>query len=172
MLLQITDFKDLDSRKLMDIYAEGNEENVEYFYPDCTDKALGLQWVERDFLKYLLEEFFNGRDKYFVLEEDGEWVSALRLYSVDKGLFYIEALETKPDERRKGYATRLLLFVLDELKGGENFTVCSSVSKQNKASLSTHFKCGFEIETEAAQSLLDGSVNERCYGLAYRYKQA
>ena len=38
MLLTITEYKDLDKRKLMDIYSESNYENTDFFYPDEADK--------------------------------------------------------------------------------------------------------------------------------------
>lgn len=169
MLLKITEYKNLNGRKLMDIYEEGNRENVAYFYPDCKNEAEGVKLVERDFLKYLETDFFNGKDTYYVLEENGEWLSALRLYSVGKATYYIEALETKPSERRKGHATMLLLLVLNELKEKGDFTVCSTVSKRNAASLSTHIKCGFSVETQIAQDYLSGESYDDCYGLAYKF---
>ena len=39
MLRKIESFGDLDGRKLMDVYAEGNEENAEYFHPDEPDRV-------------------------------------------------------------------------------------------------------------------------------------
>ena len=33
MILRITGYRDVDARKLMDIYAESNLENTEYRYP-------------------------------------------------------------------------------------------------------------------------------------------
>lgn len=39
MLLALHEFKENDKRKLMDIYAEGNWENVDYFYPGYKDKS-------------------------------------------------------------------------------------------------------------------------------------
>lgn len=37
---KITKYTDVDERKLMDIYAEGNLENTGYFYPDMENKEL------------------------------------------------------------------------------------------------------------------------------------
>lgn len=165
MLLKITEFENLNERRLMDIYEEGNRENVAFFYPDCKDEAEGVKLVERDFLKYLKEDFFNGKDAYYILEENGEWVSALRLYVLKGDTYYIEALETKPAERRKGHATMLLLLVLNELKEKGSFTVCSTVSKRNTASLATHIKCGFGVETHLVEA------GEDNYGLAYKYQK-
>lgn len=48
MLRKIECFGDLDSGKLMDVYAEGSEENAEYFYPDEADRAAAVQRVEAE----------------------------------------------------------------------------------------------------------------------------
>ena len=53
MLITITDFKDLDMRKLMDIYSESNYENTDFFYPDEPDK-------EADGHDYGLEYMYPG----------------------------------------------------------------------------------------------------------------
>ena len=39
MLRKITRYEDLDTRALMDVYAESNFENTDYFFPNDTDKA-------------------------------------------------------------------------------------------------------------------------------------
>ena len=48
MLRKIECFGELDSRKLMDVCAEGSEENAEYFYPDEADRAAAVQRVEAE----------------------------------------------------------------------------------------------------------------------------
>ena len=161
MLLKITDYKNLNGRKLMDVYEESNRENVAFFYPACKDPSEGLKLVESELLKYLETDFFNGKDAYFVLEENGNWLSALRLYSVGNSTYYIEGLETKPSARRSGNATMLVLLVLTELKKNGAFTVCSSVESGNQAALGTYVKCGFGVEAQ-----LGGE-----YGLAYKYQK-
>lgn len=109
MLLKITEHTDIDPRNIMDIYAESNMENTDYFYPDIEDKELALYKVESDFLDYIGTEFLScPANSYWILEEDGVWVSALRLYEIKEGFYYIEALETRPDRRRQGCAFRLL----------------------------------------------------------------
>ncbi len=60
MLLKITENTDIDPRNIMDIYAESNMENTDYFYPETEDKELALQKVESDFLEYIGTEFLIG----------------------------------------------------------------------------------------------------------------
>ncbi len=171
MLLTLTRFSDLDGRKLMDLYAEGNLENTDYFYPAMTDKAEALRLVEEGFLSYLRDEFFGpAGSTYRIWEENGVWVSALRLTRVEDGLYYLEALETHPAFRQQGYASRLLQAVLDALKAESPFRLCDCVSKRNEASLRTHLKNGFRIAAEEGIDYLRGEKDERDYGMEYRYE--
>ena len=59
MLLTITEYKDLDKRKLMDIYSESNYETTDFFYPDEADKDVAVQKVEAGFLDFLKNDYFR-----------------------------------------------------------------------------------------------------------------
>ena len=84
----ITSYADLDGPRLMEVYAESNFENTDYFFPELEDKALAVRKVEEGFLTFLRDEFFAGPGPaYYVLEEAGTWVSALRLNEVEPGIF-------------------------------------------------------------------------------------
>ena len=169
MLLRISRFDDLDERKLMDIYSESNFENTDYFFPDMRDKKEAVRRVEEGFLGFLKDEFFSqSGSEYWVLESDGVWVSALRLSRIEKGLYYLEALETRPDCRRQGHAARLLDGVIDELKKAGPFRICDCISKRNTASIRTHEKCGFSIVSEAGYDYLLNESDDHDYGLEYR----
>ena len=169
-LLEIRDLSQIDGRKLMDLYGESNAENADYFYPDAADKAAALARVETDFLAYIRDKFLqNEVNRYMVLAEDGAWVSALRLNDLGSGEYYIEALETHPACRRQGYGAALLDMMLDRLKETGPFRVRDCVSKKNTASLRTHEKCGFRAADTVGHDLLDGSVDERCFTMEYRY---
>ena len=170
MLLRISRFDDLDERKLMDIYSESNFENTDYFFPDMRDKKEAVRNVEEGFLGFLKDEFFSqSGSEYWVLESDGVWVSALRLSRIEKGLYYLEALETRPDCRRQGHAARLLDGVIDELKKAGLFRICDCISKRNTASIRTHEKCGFSIVSEAGYDYLLNESDDHDYGLEYRF---
>lgn len=168
MLLRITQFSDLDPGKLMEIYAESNLENTDYFFPELEDKAEAVKKVEAGFLEYLEQDFFQSAGpSYWILEEDGRWVSALRLNELKPGFYYLEALETRPDSRRKGCAARLLTGVIEALKNQGPFQICDCVGKKNEASLRTHLKCGFQIVAEDGYDYLSGEADSRHYGLEY-----
>ena len=109
----------------------------------------------------------NAENTYCVLVKDGVWVSALRLNAV-MDFYYIEALETAPMFRRRGYGAEVLNETLHLLRQKGSFVIRDNVGKSNAASLATHRKCGFELEHEDAVDYLHGTVEPSCYGLIYR----
>jgi len=170
MLLKITDPEGLDERKLMDIYSESNFENTDYFYPDEADKTFAVRKVEEGFMDFLKNEFFrNACASYWILDENGVWVSALRISRIKDDLYFLEALETRPDQRGKGYASLLLSSVVETLKNDGPFRLCDCVSKKNTASLKTHEKCGFQVVSEAGYDYLQEEADDHDYGLEYHY---
>ena len=66
----------------------------------------------------------------------------------------MDALETRPDCRRKGYAKKLLRAVLAELP--PETRVYSRILRSNKASVALHLECGFRLWKPYAK-FLDGS---------------
>lgn len=168
MILKITRYSDLDERKLMDVYAESNYENTDYFFPEETDKAVAVRKVEEGFCGFLKAEFFaHNENAYWVLEENGIWVCALRLNLIEKGLYYLEALETKPDSRKQGYATKLLSGVIEKLRLDGPFRICDCISKKNIASIRTHEKCGFRIVSDKGFDYLQNEADDHDYGLEF-----
>lgn len=170
MLLQLCDYNDIDERKLMDVYSESNAENADYFYPDETDKAAAVKKVEARFMEFLKDEFYHYPEAaYWILEENGMWTSALRTCRIREGLYYLEALETRPDQRKKGYGALLLSYVIEELKKYGPFRLCDCVSKKNAALLKTHEKCGFRILSDTGYDYLRSENDAYDYGLEYCY---
>ena len=171
MLHIYTSYADLDGQKLRAVYAESNLENTDYFFPDMADKALAVRKVEEGFLQFLRDEFFTGPGPaYYVLEEAGAWVSALRLSEVQPKVFYLEALETRPDRRRQGCGSRLLRKVTDHLRSQGPFRICDCVSKRNEASLRTHLASGFTIASDVGHDYLRNEDDPCDYSLEYRYE--
>ena len=172
MLLVITNYEEIDGRKLMDIYKESNLDNTDYFYPAEKNKDIAVKNVEDGFLDYLQNEFFiqNG-SIYWVYEVDGMWVSALRTNLIKPGLLYIEAFETRPDQRKKGYASKLLASIVQVLKQIGPFKLCSCVNKKNEESLNVHLKFGFKKVAENGYNYLLNSSEELDYGLEFTYPE-
>lgn len=143
--------------QLMGVYAEGNAENARENYPHLPLER-GILEAEQDFYRYLQSVFFPTDGAFYALwEEDGQYVSALRLEPYRDGLL-VEAVETAPEHRRKGYARKLLKSTLNYLKEGR---VYAHISKKDTASLALHTGCGFDRVSEQAV-YIDGSVDNRC----------
>lgn len=144
---------ELNFEQMMEVYEEGNRENAESFWPDLSAHEQMLR-AEREFYSYLQEDFFAVKGAYYAAwVDDGCYMSMLRLEPYQDGLL-LEALETRPDSRQKGYATKLMQAVLQQ----ETRKIYSHVSKHNTASLRTHEKCGFRKILDHAV-YIDGSVS-------------
>lgn len=160
MLKIYRNLRELDFRRLMTIYEEGNRENGQERYPELPEVQQILR-AEQDFYQYLRECFFPTEGAFYaVWEKDGQYVAALRLEPYQDGLL-LEALETRPDMRRKGYAKTLIRSVLEATR---EIRVYSHVSKRNLPSLRAHCACGFEIWKDYAV-YADGSVLRNSYTL-------
>ena len=170
MLEMYTRLRDLDFSMLMDLYAEGNEENAKDLYPNESLQS-GILMAQQDFYRYLADDFFRQEGAvYCVWRVDGIYVSALRLEPYRDGLL-LEALETHPLYRRKGYAAELVGTVISELTANSPTRVYSHVSKGNVASLKTHHKCGFVRVAEHA-AYIDGSVSQSACTLCLQVPSA
>lgn len=155
MLCIASSLKDLNFSALMDVYIEGNQENAAEAWPELPEGPAILQ-AEQTFYQYLHDDFFTVDGAFYALwQEDGAYISALRLEPYRDGLL-LEALETAPAHRRRGYAAKLILAVLAHIGRGK---IYSHVSKRNLASLRVHEKCGFSRILEYAV-YIDGSVNQ------------
>ena len=170
MLLKLRNYKDVDERKLMDVYSESNYENTDYFYPDEIDKTVAVKKVEAGFMDFLKNQFYGYPEAcHWILEENGIWMSALRTCKIRDGVYYLEALETRKDQRKKGYGSLLLSRVIEGLKKYGSFRLCDCVRKNNTASLKTHIKCGFRILSDPGYDYLHDENEEYDYGLEYCY---
>ncbi len=172
MLLIFDNPADLDFPKLMEIYHESNTENIPYFFPECLDEAAGRKRVEEKFRDYLEKDFFSHPgNRYYVLKEEEEWISAVRLFPVPgrERSFYAEALETRPDRRRQGYGSKLFSELFSELSKDGAFEITDSVSKRNEASLQLHLSCGFRVFQECSVCALNGYENPKAFGLKYSF---
>lgn len=160
MLRIVRSMKELNFAQLMAVYAESNRENSDEFYPQLSPGERLLQ-AEQDFYGYLRESFFKTEGAYYALwMENGTYVSALRIEPYKDGVL-LEALETAPEQRCRGYAKQLMEAVL----AGEK-KIYSHVGKRNFPSLRVHAACGFQRISEQAV-YIDGSVNGKCCTLCY-----
>ena len=164
MLILAHNIRELRFGELMGVYLQGNQEKAKRDHPQ-EPAGVGLRLAEENLYRYLQECFFRIPGAvYAVWEEGGSYVSALRAEPYRDGAL-INALETAPDQRGRGFAFRLLGAVLDTLDG----PVYSHVAKDNIPSLKLHQKLGFERIQENAV-YLDGSVDSRACTLRWMRK--
>lgn len=162
MLQIVSGLKELDFAGLMAVYEESNRDNGKDNYPD-EPEFRQLFLAEENFYQYLREVFFATPGAVCAMwEEQGQYRSALRLEPYKDGLL-LEALETAPAHRRKGYGRRLIRAVQQQFPG---WKIYAHVHKRNTASLAIHENCGFQRISEQA-AYIDGSVNARCCTLRY-----
>lgn len=161
MLLVANRLTDISFGKLMEVYEEGNLIKAKEIYGYMDLNAAIIQ-VEQDFYGYLRDVFFQTAGaQYLIWEENGRYISGLRLEPFEDGLL-LEALETRPDSRGMGHAKRLVCIAVDR----SSVPVYSHVNKNNAASLRTHEACGFKRILEWGK-LIDGTIAEYCCTLLY-----
>ena len=165
MLLTARKMNEFSFSKLMGVYRQANREHGALLAPEEPEDRQ-LQLAEEDFYAYLHDCFFTHPGAvYCIWEENGQYISALRLEPYRDGLL-LEALETAPDCRQRGYALRLIQEVQRLLEGQGSVRIYSHVSRNNTASMKTHRKCGFEKHLDYA-AYIDGSVDRRADTLRY-----
>ncbi len=143
--------------QLMAVYEESNTENGAEFYPKLPAGQQILQ-AEQDFYAYLREGFFDRPgDRYCIWEENGSYISALRLQRYQDGLL-LEALETHPNYRGRGYAKALICAALE---AAECDRVYVHISHRNAPSIAAHTACGFRKILDYSV-YADGSSNGHC----------
>lgn len=146
----------LDPEQLMTVYRQSNIINARRRYRECPED-MALCREEEDFLAYLREDFYNVKGAFYaVWAVDDAYCSALRMEPYKDGLL-LEALETAPHARRKGYACALISAVIDHCQRSGYKAIYSHIRKGNKPSLGAHKKCGFMQISDSAV-LLDGTV--------------
>lgn len=157
MLIQARKIRDINFPKLMHVYSESNMENGQNEWPDLP-AGFAQEMAEQSFYQYLKEVFFPTDGAFYaVWEEDGRYVSALRMEPYRDGLL-LEGLETAPEARKQGYASGLVRNILALLAQKGTVTVYSHVHKKNLPSRMLHEKCGFQVISDHA-AYIDGSVN-------------
>lgn len=165
MLILAKTIDALSFEDLMEIYIEGNREHGAELWPEKSEQEQ-LELSKQAFRCYLEADFFSKPGAvYAVWEAGGKYVSALRLEPNRDGLL-MEALETIPAQRQKGYAAALIQAVQDWLGKQGTVKIYSHVSKRNAASLATHARCGFRRLLDHTVRI-DGSVNPNAYTMYY-----
>ena len=167
MLEIIKSLDKLPFGELMSVYEEGNRGNGAEHYPKLSAN-LQLLEAEQDFYAYL-KCFFRQEDSFYVLlRQNGVLVSALRIEPYQDG-WLLAALETKPDQRNRGYAKTLVRQLLSFMQETDRLPIYSHIGKHNLSSQKVHITCGFQEKLPYA-IYADGKVNDYCKTYFYDKK--
>lgn len=167
MLKIINSMAELDTEQLLSVYRQTifNQQTNH----NCDDALSFPLQAEADFLAYLREDFFPTKGAFYcVWVVDGGYASAVRFEPYQDGLL-LESLETKPAERRKGHAMKLVVESLKILTQSDYRTVYSHIAKRNKPSIALHKCCGFKVFWDSA-TLIDGTVSSQYCTMVYNLK--
>ena len=153
--------------ELMRVYEEGNQENGTERYPKLS-RNLQLLEAEQDFYAYL-KCFFRQEDSFYALwRVNGALVSALRIEPYQDG-WLLAALESRPDQRKCGYAKALISELLCYMEKTNRLPVYCHIGKSNVPSQKVHLSCGFR-EMLAYSVYADGRTNDCCSTYCYDKK--
>ena len=153
MLLIAKSIKELNFSKLVYLYRVDVEKNRKMYYSHLEPNE-GRLCAENDLYHYLRDVFFGqSKGVYYICEEQGVYLSALRLEGYEDGLL-LNALVTDEDHRNKGYAS----VIFEEIRHSVSASVYSHIHRKNAASIGLHCKFGFEKHKDYAV-LLDGTVS-------------
>ena len=152
---------DLSYGKIMTVYEESNLNKARVQYSDL-DNNVAIHMVEQEFYTYLKDVFFQTEGAYCaVFEKNNQYCCIVRIEPYLDGVI-LAGLETAPEFRRMGFASRLYLELLTTLTK----PVYVHVEKKNYASILLHEKFGFSIIADFAV-FLDGSRSEDAYTLCW-----
>lgn len=163
MVLFINEYDQMDIHMLLELYRESNIQRAREIRW-CDKPSDRLDIVEDEFLEYLRTDFFASQGAFYaVWQERDLYVSALRVEPFDDGVL-VEAVETHPQYRRKGFAKRLIKEVLAMVD--KKYPVYSHVHKNNTASVGLHISCGFQYYLPHAK-YIDGTITSNAYTMKY-----
>lgn len=135
MLNVVTQIDENTVNRLLAVYSESMDDMKINFANDFEMHAAYVSFL-RDFVK-------NSKQLIIVETVNDKWVSALRAIETSEGHWFLEAVETKPDERGKGFGKDLLHHTIQYLKKIGMTELTCTISKNNYKSQALHGKCGF-----------------------------
>jgi|GEM_PF-5410631 Sortase and related acyltransferases len=167
--IQRSDIKTID--ELLHVYTQSNEDIFrkdyagQYGSEEASRAALAQDYAD------FIAEFIAQDDRYiFAVRDSGIYVAALRIIRMSPGGWYIEALETSPEHRRKGFARCLLTQTLRCMRALSARSVVSVIGRDNIASQALHVSCGFTQTGKAAKDI-EGAPVDHCRIFEYGYQK-
>ena len=160
MLTYISEMKSLPFFEICQVYQQSIEHSAQAL---SGARSEGL-WQEEQELYQELRDLFEKRNGVLALWRTEQGIqAALRLEKYNEGLL-LQSLETRPENRRKGFALSLVSAVLADQP--RNTILYSHIKKDNIASMQLHLRCGFQAHSDMAR-LLDGTVTNQFITLKY-----
>jgi len=140
MLIEIKEINESAVCQLFDLYAESMRNMQSQFHSYDEMKQAYTQF---------LHDFLASPNQLILVETiDGEWVSGLRTIETSKGCWFIEAVETKPDRRERGYGKRLIQDTISYLRQKGMCQITCQIARKNVRSQLLHTSCGFVATQE------------------------
>ena len=135
---------------MLEIIAQINNDIIDkllYVYAESMDEIKTNFTSEEemhDAYYAFLRDFISKPNQLILAESiNDNFVSALRAIETAKGSWFLEAVETNPIERQKGFGEKLLLDTIDCLKKHGMTEITCTIAKNNYKSQKLHKKCGF-----------------------------
>ena len=135
MINIVTQIDDTAIHRLLSVYSESMDDMNIHFVNDAEMIAAYTSFLQ-DFVS-------NPKQQIIVETNDNAWVSALRVIETIEGNWFLEAVETKPEERNKGFGEKLLRHSIAYLKSIGMVEITCTIAKNNLVSQALHEKCGF-----------------------------
>lgn len=135
MLKCVTQVEPWTVSSLVDLYRESMDQLARNFESP--------QAMEQAYEEFLKEFVTHDRQMVLVEEVDDVWVSGLRCVECAPGVWYLEALETAPPARGKGWARQLMEHTQQLLIQEGAKELFSLIDPENTPSIATHVGCGF-----------------------------
>lgn len=153
-----------DPEQLFNVYEHSLIEELSDQYGASQPYNAMLQ-KQQDFYTFLMQFFSEKGSLYAVWFSNNRYCSALRLEPYRDG-FILTGLETAADQRKKGYASKLIQAVMQYCEENALLPIYSHIANTNIASIKAHVNNGFYVVSDSAV-FLDGSVDQRSKTYCY-----
>lgn len=140
--------------KMLERIENVNEQVIEKMFllyeesmADMKGEFKDLDEMKASYAAFLKEFIENPKQMVFVETAEKQWVCGLRAVESEQGKWFLEAVETMPGQRNRGYGKKLIRHVTEFLKGTGAKKIDCIIGKSNLSSIKMHSDCGF-IETK------------------------
>ena len=167
MLVEVKTVDEGVVRRLTDIYAESMDA-LEKHFPSRERMLAEYAAFAADFARQENQRIL-AESRVSLSRGSAPWraVSALRAIEAQPGSWFLEAVETMPSQRGKGYGKALVLDTLRYLEGLGAREVTCTIARDNAVSRAMHESCGF-VKTDLPPVNPWGETEDGC--LLYRFR--